>query len=114
MPSVFARNLRLALWLRFPTSPYFSGIGEYFYTDSVKRNGGIVECVLDVKDVPDRLAKAVVADYERGLTAEIMKYPWQSETCIGEWHYARSLYEKPGQYGGYLDPRDIVHWLIDT
>jgi alpha-L-fucosidase len=61
-----------------------------------------------------RLAKAVVADYERGLTAEIMKHPWQSETCIGAWHYLRSLHEKSGTYGGYLPPRDVIHWLIDT
>jgi alpha-L-fucosidase len=43
-----------------------------------------------------------------------MKYPWQSETCIGSWHYLRYLYEKPGEYGGYLNPRDVIHWLIDT
>ena len=73
-----------------------------------------MEAVLNVKDVPDRLAKAVVADYERGITSEIMQYPWQSETCIGEWHYRRSLYDKPGEYGGYLPPRDVIHWLIDT
>ena len=73
-----------------------------------------MEAVLNVKDVPDRLAKAVVVDYERGLTAEIMKYPWQSETCIGAWHYLRYLYEKPSEYGGYLNPRDVIHWLIDT
>ena len=89
-------------------------IGAYFYNNSLKRNGGKMEAVLNVKDVPDRLVKAVVADYERGLTAEIMKYPWQSETCIGAWHYLRSLYEKPGEYGGYLNPRDVIHWLIDT
>jgi alpha-L-fucosidase len=64
--------------------------------------------------VPDRLVKAVVADYERGLTAEIMKFPWQSETCIGAWHYLRFLYDKPGEYGGYLPPRDVIHWMIDT
>ena len=89
-------------------------IGAYFYNNSLKMNGGKMETVLNVKDVPNRLVKAVVADYERGLTAEIMKYPWQSETCIGGWHYLRSLYEKPGEYGGYLNPRDVIHWLIDT
>ncbi len=89
-------------------------IGAYIYNNSLKTNGGKMEVVLNVKDVPDRLVKAVVADYERGLTAEIMKYPWQSETCIGGWHYLRSLYEKPGEYGGYLNPRDVIHWLIDT
>jgi alpha-L-fucosidase len=89
-------------------------IGAYFYNNSLAKNGGKLEAVLNVKDVPDRLAKAVVADYERGLTAGIMKYPWQSETCIGAWHYLRYLYEKPGEYAGYLDPRDVIHWLIDT
>lgn len=89
-------------------------IGAYFYNNSLKKRDGKMEAVLNVKDVPDRLAKAVVADYERGLTAQIMNYPWQSETCIGGWHYSRHLYEKPGEYGGYLNPRDVIHWLVDT
>ena len=63
---------------------------------------------------PDKLAKAVVADYERGLTSGIMPYAWQSETCIGEWHYRRSLFDGPGAFGGYLAPRDAIHWLVDT
>jgi len=60
-------------------------IGAYFYNNNLKKRGRM-EAVLNVKDVPDHLAKAVVADYERGLTSGIMKYPWQSETCIGGWH----------------------------
>ncbi len=73
-----------------------------------------MEAVLNGKHVPDKLAKAVVADYERGLTSGIMPYAWQSETCIGEWHYRRSLFDRPGEYGGYLPPRDVIHWLVDT
>jgi len=89
-------------------------IGAYFYNHNLKTHGGKMEAVLNIKNVPDHLAKAVVADYESGLTSAIMQYPWQSETCIGEWHYNRILYDKPGQYGGYLDPRDVIHWPIDT
>ncbi|HLH34953.1 MAG TPA: alpha-L-fucosidase [Alloacidobacterium sp.] len=89
-------------------------IGAYFYNNSLKQNGGKLEAVLNVKDVPERLVKAVVADFERGLTSGIMKYAWQSETCIGGWHYDRALYEKPGEYGGYLPARDAIHWMIDT
>lgn len=89
-------------------------IGAYFYNNNLKTHGGKMEAVLNIKDVPDRLAKAVVADYERGLTSGIMQYPWQSETCIGSWHYERALYDKPGEYGGYLPPQDVIHWLIDT
>jgi len=89
-------------------------IGAYFYNHNLAKRGGKLEAVLNGKDVPDRIAKALVADYERGLTSGIMPYPWQSETCIGDWHYKRSLFDAPGQHGGYLSPRDVIHWLIDT
>ncbi len=87
--------------------------GAYFYNHNLKTRGKM-EAVLNIKNVPDKWAKAVVADYERGLTSGIMQYPWQSETCIGEWHYQRSLAEGPGAFGGYLAPRDAIHWLVDT
>jgi alpha-L-fucosidase len=89
-------------------------IGAYFYNHNLKTHGGKMEAILNVKQVPDRLAKALIADYERGLTSQIMPYTWQSETCIGDWHYKRSLFDQPGEYGGYLPPRDVIHWLIDT
>ncbi len=88
-------------------------IGAYFYNHNLKTRGNM-EAVLNIKNVPDNVAKAVVADYERGLTSRIMPYAWQSETCIGEWHYRRSLFEGPGEFGGYLAPRDAIHWLVDT
>jgi alpha-L-fucosidase len=89
-------------------------IGAYFYNHNLKTHGGRMEAVLNGKDVPDRIAKALVADYERGLTSGIMPYAWQSETCIGDWHYKRSLFDAPGEFGGYLPPRDVIHWMIDT
>lgn len=89
-------------------------IGAYFYNHSLGTNGGRMEAVLNVKEVPERLVKAVVADFERGLTSDIQKHAWQSETCIGGWHYDRALFEKPGEFGGYLPPRDAIHWMIDT
>ena len=88
-------------------------IGAYFYNRRLARHGS-VDAVLNVKDVPPSLRKAVVADIERGLSSEILPYPWQSETCIGWWHYARQLSEKPGEYGGYLHPGDAIHWMADT
>jgi alpha-L-fucosidase len=97
----------------FPLGWAGMNIGAYFYNHNVQTRGAM-QGIINVKDVPDKYAKAVVADYERGLTSQIMRYPWQSETCIGEWHYKRDLYEKSGEYGGYLPPRDVIHWLIDT
>lgn len=89
-------------------------IGAYFYNHNLLTHDGKMEAVLNVKNVPEHLLKTVVADYERGLTSGIMPFAWQSETCIGQWHYQRTLYEKEGEYGGYLPPRDVLHWLIDT
>ena len=86
----------------------------YFYNHNLKTHGRKMEGVITVKQVPDRLAKALVAGYERGVTSGIMPYPWQSETCIGNWHYDRELFNQEGEYGGYLDPGDVIHWLIDT
>ncbi|MGB6112337.1 MAG: alpha-L-fucosidase, partial [Acidobacteriaceae bacterium] len=98
----------------FPLGWGGMNIGAYFYYHNLKTHGGKLEGVINIKNVPDRLAKSVVSNYERGLTSKIMPYAWQSETCIGQWHYNRGLYEKPGEFGGYLQPRDIIHWLIDT
>ena len=58
--------------------------------------------------------RPVVSDYERGISSDINPYAWQSETCIGDWHYMRSRFEAPGEYGAYMNPRDVLHWMIDT
>ena len=98
---------------RLPLGWAGMNIAAYFYNHNLKTRGKM-EAVLNGKHIPDNLAKALVADYERGLTAGIMPYAWQSETCIGDWHYNRRLYDAAGEYGRYLAPRDVIHWMIDT
>jgi alpha-L-fucosidase len=85
-------------------------IGAYFYNRNLATRGGKMEAVLNIKGVPDRIAKGVVADYERGVTDQIKPFPWQSETCIGEWHYARSRYANHS----YMKPGEVIHWLADA
>jgi alpha-L-fucosidase len=98
----------------FPLGWGGMNIGAYYYNHSLSRNGGKMGGVINVKRVPAKLAKSVVADYERGRADSILPYPWQSETCIGDWHYLRALFDAPGEYGGYMPPREIIHWLVDT
>ena len=88
-------------------------IGAYYYNQSLTQHGK-VDCVVNIKNVDVPKLKSVVADIERGLSDQIMQYPWQSETCLGEWHYQRKLYDKDGEYGGYLPPQDVIHWMADT
>lgn len=98
----------------FPLGWGGMSIAAYYYNNNLKTRGGKMEGILNVKGVPDHLAKTVVADYERGITSKIMPYVWQSETCIGGWHYDRKSYDKPGEFGGYLPPRDAIHWMVDA
>ena len=67
----------------FPLGWGGMNIGAYYYNQSLQTNGGKMEGVINIKMVPPNLAKAVVADIERGLAGTILPYPWQSETCIG-------------------------------
>ncbi len=89
-------------------------IAAYNYNQSLRLNGGKMGRVINIKIVPPNLAKAVVADIERGLAGTILPHPWQSETCIGQWHYQRALFDKPGEYGGYMHPSQVIHWMADT
>jgi alpha-L-fucosidase len=85
-------------------------IGAYFYNHNLKTRGGKMEAVLNIKQVPNHLAKAVVADYERGVTNRIMPYVWQSETCIGDWHYNRGRIRDHS----YMKPGQAIHWMVDA
>ena len=85
-------------------------IGAYFYNHNLKTRNGNLEAVLNIKQVPDSHAKAVVADYERGVTNRIMPYAWQSETCLGDWHYNRSRFLNHS----YMKPGQAIHWMVDA
>ena len=98
----------------FPLGWAGMNIGAYFYNHSLQTQEGKMEAVINIKDVPDRLLKAAVLDWESGLMDNIRPYPWQAEYCIGNcWHYDRANYDLPGELGGYQNPRELVHLLID-
>ena len=46
------------------------------------------------KDLNDMQRKAMVYDIERGKAAGILPLPWQTDTCIGSWHYKLERLEK--------------------
>ena len=98
----------------FPLGWGGMSLGAYFYNHNLLTHGGKLEGVITIKRVPDHLLKAAVFNWETALKDQIMPYPWQTEVCIGScWHYDRSRFEQPGEFGGYHDPAFIIHWLID-
>jgi len=54
--------------------------------------------------------RAIVEDVERGWLDEIRAEPWQTDTCIGNWHYSRRIYEE----NAYKTPKQVVQRLADV
>jgi alpha-L-fucosidase len=53
--------------------------------------------------------KCMALDIERGQSNQIEPLPWQTDTCIGEWHYRRSLYENHQ----YKTAKTVIQALAD-
>ncbi len=69
-------------------------IAAHYYNANRAWHNGSLEAVLDVKGIDARRRPAVVEDYERGASGVIQPAPWQTDTCIGDWHYNRNVFEQ--------------------
>ena len=82
----------------------------HYYNSSVARNGGKVDVVVNGKHILPEHVGAFVEDIERATANAIRPDPWQTDTCIGDWHYNRALYEN----NGYKTVAEIVATLADV
>ena len=57
---------------------------------------------------PDQL-KCMVWDIERGVSNRIEPLAFQTDTCIGNWHYDRGLFQRHG----YKRAHTVVAMLLD-
>ena len=80
----------------------------YYYNRSLTRHGNL-DVVLFGKKLEGLQRRAIVEDVERGVLDEIRPEPWQTDTCIGNWHYSRRVYEE----NGYKSPKLVVQMLAD-
>lgn len=80
----------------------------HFYNRSVERRGSL-QAILFAKHLRPEHAGAVTLDIERSRSTEILAAPWQTDTCIGDWHYKRSLFEQHA----YKKPETVIPLLID-
>ena len=84
-------------------------IAAHFYNSNMKKHGGRLEAVLNSKGLaPDRVG-TMVLDIERGRADRILPAAWQTDTCIGDWHYRRSLFEEHR----YKSAATVIHMLVD-
>ena len=83
-------------------------LAAHFYNSSLQRHGRN-EAVMNAKRLDEQQRKALVYDIERGKAEGILPDPWQTDTCIGQWHYNRELFDKHG----YKSAAAVVPMLAD-
>jgi alpha-L-fucosidase len=81
----------------------------HYYNQALSWRGDIDVVVLG-KKLEGIQRRAIIEDVERGFLDEIRPEPWQTDTCIGNWHYDRRLYES----GGYKSAKQVVQRLADV
>jgi alpha-L-fucosidase len=84
-------------------------IAAHFYNANRAWHGGRLEAVINAKHMSDAHASALVNDIERGVATGIRPEPWQTDTCIGAWHYDRALFEQHR----YKTVAQVVRMLAD-
>ena len=81
----------------------------HFYNANAARHGGKTQAVFNTKHLESGQRTALVEDIERGVATGILAEPWQTDTCIGAWHYDRSLFEQHK----YKTVGQVVRMLVD-
>lgn len=96
----------LPLW---PVSDVGLRIAAHLYNRSIKKHGKL-QAVLTAKGLNEQQRKCMVWDIERGQSNAIEPLPWQTDTCIGSWHYDRRVYDNDR----YKSAKTVIHTLCDV
>jgi alpha-L-fucosidase len=75
----------------YPISDVGLNIAAHFYNSSIRWHGRN-EAVMNTKGLNEAQRQCLVWDIERGRSDQIEPFVWQTDTCIGDWHYRRSLF----------------------
>jgi alpha-L-fucosidase len=85
-------------------------IAAYFYNRSMQWNDGRLEGVVTAKETPPQRRMGLVDVVERGQKGYIDQYPWQTETCLGNWFYGEQYYRE----NRYKTSAKVLHTLCDV
>jgi alpha-L-fucosidase len=88
-----------------PFDLYGDSLVANLYNLSASRHNGKVEAVYFSKTKDDCAVGTCALDRERGVLDAISPTPWQTDTCIGEWHYHRGV--------AYKSPKKVIDLLVD-
>jgi len=93
----------------YPVSDAGLKIAADFYNHNMATHNDKLEAVLFGKILTEEQKKCMVWDVERGAPDTVQNLPWQTCTCIGDWHYSKSVYEN----NGYKSAATVIHMLVD-
>jgi alpha-L-fucosidase len=82
-------------------------LAAHFYNTRLKK--GRTQAVMNGKWLKEDQRRALVYDIERGKAHDILPQTWQTDTCIGSWHYDRGIYERKH----YKSAASVVRMLAD-
>ena len=91
-----------------PFEQYGLAFAAHYYNSSI-RDKGHLDVVVNGKGLKPEHVGAVTLDIERGKAQGILAEPWQTDTCIGDWHYNIATFENHR----YKTPKSVIHSLID-
>ena len=72
-----------------PFDEYGLKMVAHLYNVSSQLHGGATEAIYTSKLGTDCAVGTCLLDHERGVSNGIALNPWQTDTCIGQWHYKR-------------------------
>lgn len=85
-------------------------IAAHYYNSNMAQHNGNLEAVLFGKILTDEQKECLVWDVERGAPDKIQEMPWQTCSCIGDWHYNISVYEN----NRYKTAKAVIQMLVDV
>lgn len=104
---IYFDDTALPLW---PVSDVGLHIAAHFYNSNMRAHGGKLEAVMFGKILDEEQRRCMVWDIERGQSNVIEPQPWQTDTCLGDWHYRRSIFDQHR----YKTTKTVIHTLADV
>src|SRR5436305_953916 len=78
----------------------------HYYNQSLRWHKGKIDVVYTGKRRSEAELGACTLDVERGVTDDIEARPFQTDTCIGVWHYKKGI--------TYKRPKTVIDMLVDV
>ena len=84
-------------------------IAAQYYNRNMRWHGGKLDAVINGKGLKGDQLNSLVNDIERGKSDKLEPLPWQTCSCIGDWHYKNYAPRKQN----YSKPEKVAASLVD-